>query len=140
MYLILAAGLVIGFLSISRLELILDTVRAIGSQIRVKNIYLGTLLKNGGDHIHRGICLRDLQGRGIFGSGDPGGDVREAVHPGGECAGAPGALRNSPGVPVMRRQKKALRFFLALALFLFMFSGLARAEEAVEEPYALEDF
>ena len=44
-YPILAAGLVIGFLSISRLELILDTVRAIGSQIRVKNIYLGTLLK-----------------------------------------------------------------------------------------------
>ena len=44
-YLILADGLVIGFLSISRLELILDTVRAIGSQIRVKNIYLGTLLK-----------------------------------------------------------------------------------------------
>ena len=44
-YLILAAGRVIGFLSISRLELILDTVRAIGSQIRVKNIYLGTLLK-----------------------------------------------------------------------------------------------
>ena len=44
-YLILAAGLVIGFLSISRLELILDTVRAIGSQTRVKNIYLGTLLK-----------------------------------------------------------------------------------------------
>lgn len=44
-YLILAVGLVIGFLSISRLELILDTVRAIGSQIRVKNIYLGTLLK-----------------------------------------------------------------------------------------------
>mgnify|MGYP000674532516 FL=1 len=44
-YLILAAGLVIGFLSISRLELILDTVRAIGSQIRGKNIYLGTLLK-----------------------------------------------------------------------------------------------
>ena len=44
-YLILAAGLVIGFLSISRLELILDTVRAIGSQIRVKNIYLGALLK-----------------------------------------------------------------------------------------------
>ena len=44
-YLILAAGLVFGFLIISRLELILDTVRAIGSQIRVKNIYLGTLLK-----------------------------------------------------------------------------------------------
>ena len=44
-YLILAAGLVIGFLSISGLELILATVRAIGSQIRVKNIYLGTLLK-----------------------------------------------------------------------------------------------
>lgn len=139
-YLILAAGLVIGFLSISRLELILDTVRAIGSQIRVKNIYLGTLLKMVGityiAEFASGIC----QGRGIFGSGDPGGDVREAVHPGGECAGAPGALRNSPGVPVMRRQKKALRFFLALALFLFMFSGLARAEEAVEEPYALEDF
>ena len=47
-YLILAAGLVIGFLSISRLELILDTVRAIGSQIRVKNIYLGTQKKKVG--------------------------------------------------------------------------------------------
>ena len=44
-YLILAAGLVIGFLSISRLELILDTVRAIGSQLRAKTISLGTLLK-----------------------------------------------------------------------------------------------
>ena len=50
-YLILAAGLVIGFLSISRLELILDTVRAIGSQIRVKNIYLGTLLKMVGTQV-----------------------------------------------------------------------------------------
>ena len=58
-YLILAAGLVIGFLSISRLELILDTVRAIGSQIRVKNIYLGTLLKMGITYIAEfasGIC------------------------------------------------------------------------------------
>lgn len=59
-YLILAAGLVIGFLSISRLELILDTVRAIGSQIRVKNIYLGTLLKMVGStyiaEFASGIC------------------------------------------------------------------------------------
>ena len=59
-YLILAAGLVIGFLSISRLELILDTVRAIGSQIRVKNIYLGTLLKMVGityiGQFSAGIC------------------------------------------------------------------------------------
>ena len=140
MYLILAAGLVIGFLSISRLELILDTVRAIGSQIRVKNIYLGTLLKMVGityiAEFASGIC-RDA---GFSALGTQVEMFGEAVHPGGECAGAPGALRNSPGVPVMRRQKKALRFFLALALFLFMFSGLARAEEAVEEPYALEDF
>ena len=41
----------------------------------------------------------------------------------------------------MRRQKKVLRFFLALALFLCMFSGLALAEEAaLEDPYILEDF
>lgn len=41
----------------------------------------------------------------------------------------------------MRRQKKVLRFFLALALFLCMFSGLARAEEAaLEDHYTLEDF
>jgi len=44
-YMILAAGLVIGFLGISRLELILETAKAIGSYIHVKNIYLGTLLK-----------------------------------------------------------------------------------------------
>lgn len=44
-YLILAAGLVIAFLGMSRLEIILDTAKKIGSYIRVKNIYLGTLLK-----------------------------------------------------------------------------------------------
>lgn len=44
-YLILTAGLIIGFLGISRLELILETAKTIGSYIRVKNIYLGTLLK-----------------------------------------------------------------------------------------------
>ena len=44
-YLILGAGVIIGFLGISRLELILNTVKTIGSYIRIKNIYLGTLLK-----------------------------------------------------------------------------------------------
>lgn len=44
-YMILAAGLVIGFLGITRLELILETAKTIGSYIHVKNIYLGTLLK-----------------------------------------------------------------------------------------------
>lgn len=44
-YLILAAGLVIVFLGISRLELILETVREIGNYIQVKNIYFGMLLK-----------------------------------------------------------------------------------------------
>lgn len=44
-YLILAAGLVIAFLGMSRLELILETAKTIGSYIKVKNVYLGTLLK-----------------------------------------------------------------------------------------------
>ena len=44
-YLILTAGLVIVFLGISRLELILETVRDIGTYIQVKNIYFGMLLK-----------------------------------------------------------------------------------------------
>lgn len=44
-YLILAAGLVIGFLGISRLELILDTANRIGSYIRVSNVYISTLLR-----------------------------------------------------------------------------------------------
>lgn len=44
-YLILTAGFVIGALGISRLELILETAKTIGSYIHVKNIYLGTLLK-----------------------------------------------------------------------------------------------
>lgn len=44
-YLILSAGLCIVFLGLSRLEIILDTAKQIGSYIRVKNIYLGTLLK-----------------------------------------------------------------------------------------------
>lgn len=44
-YLILAAGIVIAFLGMSRLELILETAKTIGSYINVKNVYLGTLLK-----------------------------------------------------------------------------------------------
>lgn len=44
-YLILAAGLTIAFLGISRLEVILETARTIGDYIHVENVYLGTLLK-----------------------------------------------------------------------------------------------
>ena len=44
-YLILTAALVIGFLGISRLDIILETAREIGSYVQVQNIYLGTLLK-----------------------------------------------------------------------------------------------
>ena len=44
-YMILAAGLVIAVLGVSRLEVILETVRTIGSLIRVKQVYMGTLLK-----------------------------------------------------------------------------------------------
>lgn len=44
-YLILTAGIVIAFLGMSRLELILETARTIGSYINVKSVYLGTLLK-----------------------------------------------------------------------------------------------
>lgn len=44
-YMILTAGLVIAYLGVSRLDLILETVRTIGSYIQVKNVYLGTLLK-----------------------------------------------------------------------------------------------
>lgn len=44
-YIILAAGVIIAFLGISRMEVILDTVRTIGTYIGVKHLYLGTLLK-----------------------------------------------------------------------------------------------
>ncbi|MBQ7796089.1 MAG: stage III sporulation protein AD [Lachnospiraceae bacterium] len=44
-YIILAAGVVIAFLGVSRLELILDTAKTIGEYIGVKHMYLGTLLK-----------------------------------------------------------------------------------------------
>lgn len=44
-YMILAAGLIIAYLGASRLDLILETVRTIGSYIQVENVYLGTLLK-----------------------------------------------------------------------------------------------
>lgn len=44
-YLILAAGVIIAALGVSRLDVIMETVRAIGAYIQVQNIYLGTLLK-----------------------------------------------------------------------------------------------
>ena len=44
-YLILTAGVIIAALGVSRLEVIIETIRAIGNYIQVQNIYLGTLLK-----------------------------------------------------------------------------------------------
>ena len=44
-YLILAAALIIGFLGISRLELIVETARELGDYIQIEGVYLGTLLK-----------------------------------------------------------------------------------------------
>ena len=45
MYLILAAGLTVAFLGVSRLGVILETVQTIGEYIEMKHVYLGTLLK-----------------------------------------------------------------------------------------------
>jgi len=47
-YLILTAGIVIAGLSVSRLEVILETIQTIGTYINVHNRYLGTLLKMAG--------------------------------------------------------------------------------------------
>ena len=44
-YLILAAGLTVAFLGLSRLEVILETIQTIGEYIEMKHVYLGTLLK-----------------------------------------------------------------------------------------------
>ncbi len=44
-YLILAAGVIIAALGVSRLDVIMETVQAIGAYIQVQHIYLGTLLK-----------------------------------------------------------------------------------------------
>ena len=44
-YMILAVGVVIAFLGVSRLEVILETAKTIGGYIGVKHVYLGTLLK-----------------------------------------------------------------------------------------------
>lgn len=44
-YLILTAGLVIAYLGVSRLELIIETLKNVGGLIHVRGIYLGTLLK-----------------------------------------------------------------------------------------------
>ena len=44
-YIILAAGVAIAVLGVSRLEVILDTAKTLGEYIGVKQMYLGTLLK-----------------------------------------------------------------------------------------------
>ena len=59
-YLILAAGLTVAFLGLSRLEVILETIQTIGEYIEMKHVYLGTLLKMVGityiDEFASGIC------------------------------------------------------------------------------------
>lgn len=44
-YLILAVGVLIAGLGVSRLDVILETMKTIGSYIHIQNVYLGTLLK-----------------------------------------------------------------------------------------------
>lgn len=44
-YIILAASLIIAFVSISKLDVILQTAKVIGDSIGAKQLYLGTLLK-----------------------------------------------------------------------------------------------
>ena len=44
-FLILAASLGIGFLGIAKLSVLLDTLKEIGNGIRIRHVYLGTLLK-----------------------------------------------------------------------------------------------
>ena len=44
-YLILGAGVIIAGLAISRLGVILETIRTIGTYMDIQNIYLGTLMK-----------------------------------------------------------------------------------------------
>ena len=47
-YLILAVGVLIAGLGASRLDVILETMKTIGSYIHIQNVYLGTLLKMAG--------------------------------------------------------------------------------------------
>lgn len=44
-YLILGAGVIIAGLAISRLGVILETIRTVGTYMDIQNIYLGTLMK-----------------------------------------------------------------------------------------------
>ena len=44
-YLILAVGVLIAGLGASRMDVILETMKTIGSYIHIQNVYLGTLLK-----------------------------------------------------------------------------------------------
>ena len=44
-YIILTASLIIAFLSVSKLDVILQTAKVIGDSIGAKQLYLGTLLK-----------------------------------------------------------------------------------------------
>ena len=48
LYLIFGAGLVIAFVAVSRMEVILETIRRIGADIPIEHTYLGTLLKMAG--------------------------------------------------------------------------------------------
>ena len=44
-YLILAAGVLIAGVAVSRLDVLVETIRTIGTYMDIQNIYLGTLLK-----------------------------------------------------------------------------------------------
>ena len=44
-YLILGAGVIIAGLAVSRLGVILETIRTVGTYMDIQNIYLGTLMK-----------------------------------------------------------------------------------------------
>ena len=47
-YLVLAASIGIGFLGLAKLGVLLDTLREIGNGIRIRHVYLTTLLRMAG--------------------------------------------------------------------------------------------
>ena len=59
-YLILGAGVIIAGLAVSRLGVILETIRTVGTYMDIQNIYLGTLMKMVGvayiSEFASGIC------------------------------------------------------------------------------------
>lgn len=88
LYLSLSAVVLILVFSMNRLQVVMETIRKIEQYTGIDVAMLKILVKLDGHYLCGRVCVRNLQGCGIFSNWKPDRDVCKVFNHGGQCTGA----------------------------------------------------